>query len=448
MPESVGSIPLPGVNMETWLLRFDKQGACVSPRNRAALLQKLAADPDRPVILFSHGWNNEYADATDRYAKLLQNLEHHWAQHGPLPGAKPLFIGIIWPSTWFSFDAGPGIASMHGVEVAREIGLREDLAQQLSNSERERFYLLLDQPLIPASQAAELAVLTAKAVKAEIQGAGSEAVEEKAPGDQDVLKAMQALQAFAQPAPNTGGDGLPEGGLVNAGGPPELGHAGALSFLDPRGALRVASVYQMKDRAGVVGANGVARLVEDVLAKSKTLHLVGHSFGAKVVLSAMAAANTRNKAKTALLLQPAISYLCFAKMLPDRDEPGGYHGVPGKVEKSIAITCSAWDVALHKLFHNILRRSEDLGDVKIAGPASLGVGEPPSKYAALGGYGPGGVATAVRKDEMPLPGTRVPEFSTNAMLAFDGTKEKRIDAHGNVSTPFTAWLLYEQMRFQ
>jgi pimeloyl-ACP methyl ester carboxylesterase len=76
--------------------------------------------------------------------------------------------------------------------------------------------------------------------------------------------------------------------------------------------IRLASVYQMKDRAGRVGASGVRELLEDLLAKNETarLHLLGHSYGAKVLLSALATATLMpgRKAHSMLLLQPAVSH--------------------------------------------------------------------------------------------------------------------------------------------
>ena len=78
MPDQVvGPFIMPGVDFETWLLRFDKHGACTSPETRNALLARLQAIPDTPVILFSHGWNNEFTDATGLYAAFLQQLDSH-----------------------------------------------------------------------------------------------------------------------------------------------------------------------------------------------------------------------------------------------------------------------------------------------------------------------------------------------------------------------------------
>jgi alpha-beta hydrolase superfamily lysophospholipase len=56
----------------------------------------------------------------------------------------------------------------------------------------------------------------------------------------------------------------------------------------------------------------VRELLEDLLAKNETarLHLLGHSYGAKVLLSALATATLMpgRKAHSMLLLQPAVSH--------------------------------------------------------------------------------------------------------------------------------------------
>jgi hypothetical protein len=86
---------------------------------------------------------------------------------------------------------------------------------------------------------------------------------------------------------------------------------------------------------------------------------------------------------SALLLQPAVSHLCFADAVPGTNHAGGYRPALDRVERPIFSTFSDHDVPLTKVFHLALRRSEDLGEAQIAAG-----GEPPSVYAALGGFGP------------------------------------------------------------
>src|SRR5690606_15613941 len=60
--------------------------------------------------------------------------------------------------------------------------------------------------------------------------------------------------------------------------------------LDPRRIIRLLTVAIMKDRAGVVGHGGVGKVLQTLLDHSAArIHLIGHSYGAKVMLSALSA---------------------------------------------------------------------------------------------------------------------------------------------------------------
>ena len=73
-----------------------------------------------------------------------------------------------------------------------------------------------------------------------------------------------------------------------------------------RNLLNSTTYYTMRDRAGKVGANGIAPLLEQLQGDGRRIHLVGHSFGAR---AATAAANATNAPVHALvLLQGAFSH--------------------------------------------------------------------------------------------------------------------------------------------
>ena len=115
--------------------------------------------------------------------------------------------------------------------------------------------------------------------------------------------------------------------------------------------------------------------------------------------------------------------------------------IPGRVDKSLVMTYSANDKALHKLFHLALRRKKDLGEAIIA-PA----GDPPSPYAALGGYGPRG-ANEYPGEPLPQPGTAWKLPTDGRPVGFDGS-EGQIMGHGDVVNPWTSWLLYLQLHME
>jgi len=207
----------------------------------------------------------------------------------------------------------------------------------------------------------------------------------------------------------------------------------------------------MKDRAGRVGSTGVAGLLRELLEADIPIHLVGHSFGAKVMLSALCAAPLRRPATSALLLQSAISYLSFATTVPGRAGNGGYIAALDQhhIAKPIFSTYSGSDFPLHDVFHLALRRAADLGDLRIAAAGA----PPPSRYAALGGYGPRGAGeTLVNPIKPPGDtysvdgGVRIFGLDGSAAVDFPAPKaEARIACHGCVANPYTAWALHQQM---
>lgn len=429
-----------GVKMESWLVKFDKDGECISPKTRAALLDRLNSEPERPVILFSHGWNNDFDTATGRYRDFLLQFERHLdAQHSAF---KPVFVGIVWPSIWLSFDEGMQIAGAADpkVEAAEEQYVTKLATALPTGEERQRLYALLEG-LLDGDGARELALLLANCLQAQA-GSHETAVEDRVtPVAGDLLAAFQA--APAGPAAGNGGD-LAPGGVLGGGAAGRAGPQGAglLSLLDPRWALRIASVYQMKDRAGIVGGNGVAALLRDLQGasdKPRPLHLVGHSYGCKVVLSALLHAGEDAQVQTVLLLQPAMSHLAFADTIPDLNQPGGYQVIPDRVKRSLVMTYSANDFPLHNVFHLALRREGDIGDLRAA---ATGAGDPPNAYAALGGYGPRH-AGELRGEPLPPAGTLADLPRGGRPVAFDGS-DNQIMSHGDVTSPLTAWLLYLQ----
>lgn len=481
MPAAAGPNPLGGVAMPTWLIRFDRHGACTSPATRAALLERLRTAPPTDVIVFSHGWNNDFDDATGMYAKFLRNFETLGAAH--LPGRRfdPLFIGVLWPSIWLSFDQGPVIASGNGGHGGQAEALLVELAGGIAAAGGaaglERVYALLAAPAIDDADAAELARLIAPAFGV-IADEGAAQAGRSTVAD-DVLAMMRAMEASGPGGRPLQSDDLddfsrPADGM-RTGMPPEGPRpAGALTLLDPRNALRLFSLYQMKDRAGTVGFYGVASLLSDLLAATGTpgatagatagiaagvtatatataaslpprVHAVGHSFGCKVLLSAVCAQPLPRPLASLLLLQPAISHLCFADNLTETGQPGGYRAALSaeRVTPPIVSTYTRQDMPLHTVFHLAVRRAGDLGEIQIAGDddPSTSAGRPPSRYAALGGYGPR-QANQVLVDPLPPAGsTTAWPVGAVPVIAFDGSQDM-IHGHGDITGPALAWALH------
>jgi hypothetical protein len=463
----VGPYEMENVRMPTWLLRFDKYGTCTSPATRQALLDQLRDNPPSDVILFSHGWNNDFNDAAGLYARFLQSFEQLLGEHPPKRAFNPVFIGVVWPSAWLVFDDGPNMAAAVGAvgakDSASEQSVASELAERLAASGKDaslkRFYELLDKDRLSTEEAKEFGQLIAPAFTTVVDDEATG--ERRANSAEDLLFVMQALQGAqtarrGKPAPvnpykwgesaaDVATGGAPEG----AAAPAAVQAASLLNVLDPRNALRLFSVYQMKDRAGTVGYSGVAALLRDVLkvteGQGTALHAAGHSYGCKVMLSAICEPSPLPRAVSSLLLlQPAISHLCFADTVPGSGNRGGYREAMNgsRLRGPIYSTYSNMDFALHSTFHLALRRSTDLGEVKIAplSGTSTSAGSPPSHFAALGGYGPRGASQQL-VDPMPAAGVPYPA-SDAPIVAFDGSRDV-IKGHGDVTDSAAAWALYQ-----
>jgi hypothetical protein len=144
-----------------------------------------------------------------------------------------------------------------------------------------------------------------------------------------------------------------------------------------------------------------------------------------------------------LLMQPAVSHLSFAMKVPGRVGPGGYRHVLERVQNPIFSTYSASDFPLHAIYHLALLRQKDLGEAQIAAGATR-AGNPPNVYAALGGYGPRGTDESLI-DPIPKPGENFEYPKGARLVGLDGSLDNRIDSHGGVANPYTAWALHRQM---
>jgi hypothetical protein len=132
-------------------------------------------------------------------------------------------------------------------------------------------------------------------------------------------------------------------------------------------------------------------------------------------------------------LQPAVSHQCFAIKTPD-GLAGGYSHVPGLVESPILATYSSQDVPLRRLFHLAVRRDADKAEARVAAEE----GAPPSRFAALGGYGP----RYSREEliEVLLPPVPYEDVRTAPIYGLNGSNA--ITGHGDVTNQYTWWALY------
>ncbi|QES52693.1 serine-threonine protein kinase [Streptomyces venezuelae] len=313
-------------------LRFDAEGD-VDPAGRAAVARLNATD----LLVFSHGWNSERSTATRLYDRFF----------APFPGlvgpsVRLGYVGVVWPSIRFADEPIPDF-DLRGIGGAGEgPGLDAETRRALGEfwpgheAELDRIAELLSQQPESAAAITEFGVLVR--ALAGLDGMDSE---EPVPAlfAGDAVDSCRAL-----------GHGLAEAGREE--GPGALWDGG-------RELLRQATYHRMKKRAGVVGERGLGPVLTD-LARGRPelrVHLIGHSFGARVVAFALRAVpDGWDFIRSLILLQGAFSHYAFADRLPhDQGRGGALAGLQRRVRGPVVSCYSRHDSAL-KVFYPLASR--------------------------------------------------------------------------------------------
>jgi hypothetical protein len=415
-----------------YVIQFDKDGNCTSP---AALDHLIATSRNKTdVFVFSHGWNNDWEAATRRYDRFVERFieVRHQEWQSPSRPFAPVLVGVFWPSTSLvaPWEQGPDIAPAGITDPDVAV-----LADELEPDQKAALLQIVSDP--SDAGVGELADILAAALPAGSDELGDDG---DAVSADDLRSVWQAVGDHNPTRPPERPGGFIDDQGANDGDIAAPAAAGWNPIDKIRDAIRATTVLLMKDRAGRVGGNGVGQMLRRLLdASTETrVSLVGHSYGAKVVLSAVANGPAqRRKIDSVLLLQPALS--CYAFATDIDGHPGGYRPALDRVRLPILTTFSQHDEPLTRFFHLAVRRKSDLGEAVIAAP-----GQPPSKFAALGGFGPHGADGDVDFIPMPGVGTSYPPLSGRRIIAVDGTPY--ISSHGAVEVPETAWALLSQVR--
>ncbi|MFJ3881896.1 serine-threonine protein kinase [Streptomyces sp. NPDC090077] len=317
-------------------LTFDAQGD-VDPAARAAVARIEATD----LLVFAHGWNSDRTASTRLFDRFF----------APFPGlvgagVRLGYVGVVWPSIRFPDEPIPDF-DPHGVLPGAGAGPALDAAARAAlgafwpgrEAELDRLAVLLAERPEPPAAFAEFGALVRQLVHAEPADA---AVGPQVPAVfvRDTLEVCRALT-----------EALEGAGAGQEGGPAlALGSGARALWGGARELLRQATYYEMKKRAGVVGEHGLGPVLTDLAGRRPALrfHLVGHSFGARVVsFSLRAVADGARHVKSLTLLQGAFSHYAFSERLPhDRRRGGALGGLQRRVDGPVVACHSAHDSAL------------------------------------------------------------------------------------------------------
>ena len=309
-------------------IEFTKEGRLFDTRQTDAVVDALPQFSD--LIVFSHGWNNDMADARALSHDFLQKVEEVFDE-GIVPevqGRTFSAIIVLWPSKKFTDEElipGGGASLNEDLRPVERIleELKNDpnrLGQQDVSEVRKKLVdqakALLPQLKVDAAARRDYVFLLRALVSPTEAHADDGSLEFFTRKPEEIFNAMSA--AVAAPI------GPGAGGTTSLGGG---GAAGLKDIVDgivgaARRLANFATYYQMKERAGLVGRTGLNQVLRR-LRKQKPalrLHLIGHSFGARLVTAAADALDANTGAVTLALVQGAYSHNGLAQKFDGQND--------------------------------------------------------------------------------------------------------------------------------
>jgi len=338
-------------------LQFDKRGKLfdAAELNRAIALCGQGAATD--LLVLAHGWNNDMADARHLYKELLSRVREVIDGGTAAVGSRRFAVlALLWPSKKFADkDLIPsGAASGASPVTAGVVNHELDALKDVFDNPKADAILLQAKQLVPqleASPAARAAFADlVRALPASKTGSLEDASDRffKLPGDE--LMNRLAKPAFAAPAKTSPGGGAAS---IGAAGGQAAGIGNLFSGVQSaaRNLINFTTYYQMKERAGLVGRTGGRDAIEQIRAQAPNVkvHLVGHSFGGRLVTALALGEQGQPTATYAsmTLLQAAFSHNGFSQRF-DGTHDGFFRSVvsENRVKGPVLITHSVNDRAV------------------------------------------------------------------------------------------------------
>jgi len=338
-----------------WEIGFDEHGKA-DQGEVDALLAELPGKDLTDLFVFAHGWNNDRRQARRLYQLYFQQVPGLLGRGGG-EAARVGTLGVVWPSKRWADEpeptgdgagggaAGLGDAAAATAPPADDTALVEDLKDVFKGAQQrqaldELARLLEERPEDPAALARFQTLMGELAGAPDAEAAGE---------DQGELALLdddpeEVFGRFADAVPQTG-----EGGAAG------IGDAFGRLWDGAKEALRQLTYFEMKKRAGVVGKQGLGPLLGRIHQADPELriHLLGHSFGARLVSFALAGLpdGAGSPVKSLYLLQGAFSHFAFADALPmDRSRGGALKGMAARVDGPLVASFTVHDLAVGKLY--------------------------------------------------------------------------------------------------
>lgn len=333
-------------------IKFNKNAEIIAPGD--ADLRKTLKDSSKTptdLIVISHGWNNDMAEAEELYTELLNNAAA-LIKEGKVPkltGCRFAVLGVFWPSKKFADnELIPGNAAGTG-DMINTQSLVDQLNEMKGGFDADDQDHIIEsmKKLLPNlknsdSACEEFVKLARSLVKTNMEDSGDEAHRFFTDPPLKIFKKLEKPVSFMQPSMSSGTTGSAAG----------LGDIISGIQSAARNVLNLTTYYQMKERAGIIGSKALNPLLRSIAKDNPNLriHLVGHSFGGRLVTATAAGTNDSSffKAQSMSLLQAAFSHYGFAKNWDNKNHDGFFRRVVEKqaISGPIIITHTTSDAAV------------------------------------------------------------------------------------------------------
>ena len=361
-------------------VQFTKDGAVHDADPVTALREFAEQGKASDLVVLAHGWNNDMNEARDLFGRFLASVRAV-LDKGLVPAdANRSFavMAVLWPSKRFADEEliPSGAARLGSVVSTAFVQSQLDRFEEALQAPEKRPTLLCARALIPAlanspkaqEEFANLirSVLPATAVDTEDASSDFFSLSGRELMDRLSKPAMVRPAAMARGEAAAADRGQIFSGILSA----------------TRNLLNYSTYYLMKERAATVGRAGVSGVLRQLKAVRPDLriHLVGHSFGARLVTAAADGPPGPSLVfDTLTLLQAAFSHNGFGDKF-DGIRDGAFRGVvtQHKVSGPILITHSVHDSAVSTLYPLASR---------IAGQDAARLGDENDRFGGMGRNG-------------------------------------------------------------
>lgn len=405
------------------------------------------------MFVLSHGWNNNREDAAGLYDRLTESLVQVAGISSMQSLASRRFgaIRIFWPSKRFEEAAlipGGGAAAVDGDESEKSV--RDALERLRGNPVRlaskgeyrpdsvrdsiiDRLAALI--PELSHGPRQELAkrefVLTLRSLIDPAQIHLDDASVRLFTEDP-----LQLFEKFQNNVAAPVGRAAAGGGADLDAASKEVGMVDAFAgvLAAARRLINYTTYNDMKQRAGLIGRTGVMQLLLMLRQKNPALklHLVGHSFGGRLMTAAANSLPPGTPAVTLSLLQAAYSHNGLAKNFDDQNHDGAFRSLLSEKRASgpILITHTKNDLAVGLAYPLASRISHDVAS---------SMGGPDDPYGGMGRNGAQHVSEVDPAHATLLPTGRPYQFRQGAVYNLQA--DDFILDHGDVDGQQVAYAI-------